>query len=121
MKIRKRWRMTFRGSRLHVLDWVDGAGGSFHMSLNNLLDGTGFSVSEGCRTLPMSTSDPREARLGKGCGGLLTSAQNKLLRDWWLVRQQGANVPNWVLACRASFTEAQVANQFGLVLVEAKA
>jgi hypothetical protein len=113
--------MTFRGSRMHVLDWVDGAGGSFHASLNALLDGTHFRVAEGCRILPVSTSSPQEARLGKNCGGLLTSDQNRMLRDWWLVRQRGANVPNWDLACHASFTDRQTADQSGLVLIEAKA
>jgi hypothetical protein len=105
---------------MHVLDWVDGAGRSFHASLNSLLDGTRFRVAEGCRILPVSAGRPQEARLGKDCGGLLTSDQNRILRDLWLVRQRGANMPNWDLACQASVLDLG-SNTSGLVLIEAKA
>jgi hypothetical protein len=104
----------YRGSRKHVLDWLDS--GSFVPTMNELLEPTGVTISDGERW-PKGHEDSKEARIGKACGELCDEALNDKIRKWWLAVPRGANVPNWDLACKATFPDGRE----GLVLVEAKA
>lgn len=91
----KRWA----GSRMHVLDWLDGGG--FTASLNAMLRPTGFLAPESGTRMPGGWHQRDEARLGKDCGTLIKPDLNAALLNWWLAKPGGANVPNWDLACTA--------------------
>jgi hypothetical protein len=105
-----------RGSRKHILDWLELGRQPFRTSLNQLLTGTGAEVRETDTWLPNSSKSPREARLGSDGLGVLTPNMQHQLTNWWLAHALGANTPNWDLA-----TGASINGRNGLVLVEAKA
>jgi hypothetical protein len=103
------------GSRMHVLDWLDG--GSFLPSINAMLRLTELFVPQSGKRMPTGWDNPDEARFGKECGTLIDDSLNATLLRWWLTNAAGANVPNWDLACEALHHGSRSA----LVLVEAKA
>lgn len=103
------------GSRMHVLDWLDG--GAFVSSINEMLQPLEFFVPQSGRRMPTGWDNPDEARFGKHSGALIDGTLDRQLLDWWLINSSGANVPNWDLACQA----LHHGNRSGLVLVEAKA
>lgn|SRR5262245_50888476 len=103
------------GSRMHVLDWLDG--GTFIQSINEMLQPTGFFVPQSGHRMPKGWHDTNEARLGKECEALIDDTLNTGILNWWLVNVSGANVPNWDLACAALYQ----GNRRALVLAEAKA
>lgn len=107
--------MQCRGSRMHVLDWIDGAGGSFPASMNELLKPTGALVFESSKRMPEGWRSTDEACLGRQCRDLIHPTLNQTLNRWWLVNP--GNAPNWDLICTAQFPDSRP----GLVLVEAKA
>ena len=111
--------MTFAGSRLHVLDWVEGhAERAFPDSLNEMLQPTGVRVSPGGLWRPTGHSAPAEALLDRPCVPLLPEEVSRRLRAWWLaVDRPTASGPNWDLAAAADFPNGRR----GLVLIEAKA
>lgn len=80
------------GSRMHVLDWLDG--GRFVSSINKMLRPTGLFVPQSGKRMPWGWDRPDEARLGRECGSLIDDCLNATLLDWWLVKLRGANVPN---------------------------
>ena len=106
--------MADRGSRMHVLDWIERD--DFASTLNDMVALTGLTVASDGNRLPRNSVDRTEARIGKACGGLIPEELNRHIRDWWLVKHRGANVPNWDLACAASESNGRP----GLVLFEAK-
>lgn len=103
------------GSRMHVLDWLDG--GNFTSSVNEMIRPTGFFVPESGNRMPKGWDSTDEARFGKACGALINDVLNETLQKWWLVNVRGANVPNWDLACEALYHGDKPA----LVILEAKA
>ena len=107
--------MSERGSRMHVLDWIGNE--EFAASITRMIAATGMTVSPEGGRMPQGPHDRSEARIGKRCGGLVSDRLNVEVRDWWLAKHPGANVPNWDLACSAATQDGAP----GLVLVEAKA
>ena len=107
--------MQVRGSKMHVLDWIERD--DFASTLNEMIEATGMMVSQDSERMPRNATDQTEARIGKSCGGLVPDMLNRQIRNWWLMKHAGANVPNWYLACSATATDCRR----GLVLVEAKA
>jgi len=109
---------THAGSRMHVLDWIDGRSGDFTKSLNSLLAPSGAIVLPGMDMMPRGHGDPTEARLCRPCEPLLPRSTSLKLRAWWLaVDKPTANDPNWDLVTTAMYP----GDRPGLVLVEAKA
>lgn len=106
-------RHAVRGSRRHVLNWVESS--DFVGSLNDLLEGTGAVVSAADSWLPHGWDVPAEAKLDGRAPGQWPPVDWEALQEWWLAVGKG-NVPNWDLlsACEIDGTP-------GLVLVEAKA
>lgn len=105
-----------RGSRKHVLDWLDLGREPFRNSLNQLLLPCDAEVTTTDCWMPVGRSSPNEARLGWNSLGVLTKEVQQKLTDWWLAYPIGANTPNWDLA-----TSASISGKRGLVLIEAKA
>jgi len=60
---------------------------------------------------------PQRGPVRQAQRGLIDRSLDRQLLDWWLVKSEGANVPNWDLACQA----LHHGNRTALVLVEAKA
>lgn len=110
---------THAGSRLHILDWVEGHGGrDFIASLNALITPTGAALAADRSWVPVGHADPTEARLSRPCEPLVPSSVSRRLRAWWLAADRPtANDPNWDLAAAATFA----GERRGLVLFEAKA
>ncbi len=106
----------FRGSRKHVLDWVDSGPRSFVAGLNELLSGTATVNVDSDRWMPEGYRNVREARLDLLGEEYLPDDIRKAPTDWWLVHKAGANTPNWDLLSTAS-----ISGRRGLVLMEAKA
>jgi hypothetical protein len=100
---------------MHILDWLDG--GVFIPNINDLLRPTGLFVPQSSKRMPRGWHETGEARLGKECGGLLDEKLNATLREWWLDKDAGANIPNWDLACEALYR----GDERAIVLAEAKA
>jgi len=106
---------VYRGSRKHILDWVEQE--SFAQDLTMILRPTGATVSAVDRWKPEGYRAPEEAQLKHLGPELLPHAVDwDALSDWWLVHKRGANTPNWDLVSTCQFDGHQ-----GLVLVEAKA
>jgi hypothetical protein len=110
---------THAGSRLHILDWVEGRGGhDFIASLNAPIAPTGAVLAADRIWMPVGHVDPTEARPTRPCEPLLPASLSRRLRAWWLaVDRPTANEPNWDLAAAATFP----GDRRGLVLIEAKA
>src|SRR3954451_12895100 len=107
-----------RGSRMHVLDWIEGRTGDFVTSINATLAPTGVLVAPSSFWMPISRACPQEARPFRRCPGLLDPAISGAGLNWWLaVPHPLAETPNIDLAVRAKFPDGKD----GLVLVEAKA
>lgn len=106
--------IRYRGSRKHILDWVEHE--SFLTEFRALLEPTGAQPRAGT-WLPCGYRSPDEARLETYGPRFLPRATNwSALHDWWLAHKAGANTPNWDLAAVCSFD-----GTLGLALVEAKA
>jgi hypothetical protein len=106
----------FAGSRLHILDWIEGRSGDFRASLRDMLKPWPIEPIEG-RWQPKSFSDAAEADLARPPAALLSPGIGGDLGRWWLARPgPQSRTPNWDLAIAARFPSGE-----GLVLVEAKA
>ena len=104
-----------RGSRKHVLDWVEQPG--FLQELEALVAPTPCRIAPDAIYLPQSHAEPAEARLDVfGRRVLPNHPVWDELRRWWLRHPKGANTPNWDLA-----VTCQIEERPGIVLVEAKA
>jgi hypothetical protein len=106
------------GSRMHVLDWVEGRGGDFVGVLNKMLEPTGIFVSPGSFWMPISRNQPDEAIPFRSCPNLLDPTISAAGLHWWLAdAHPRAQTPNIDFAATATFPNGQP----GLVLAEAKA
>lgn len=106
---------VYRGSRKHVLDWVESPG--FLDDLQSMVTPVRVTLRRPVTVFPRGYAAPREARLDQATPELAVAhAVRDELRDWWLQHHRGANTPNWdlVVAC-------EIENRPGLVLFEAKA
>jgi hypothetical protein len=104
-----------RGSRKHVLEWVESPG--FLTELNDFLKPTGAVVSASDMRMPTGSAKPREARLNVvGRDFLPSFSRRDEVGGWWLATPGRGNTPNWDIASACT-----VRGQRGLVLVEAKA
>lgn len=106
---------TFRGSRKHMLDWLDSP--DFRADLNAMVSASGAVVGADDVRIPREREDPTEARLEAfGPRHVSEFSSWQEVRDWWLVHHRGANTPNWDLVATCS-----AGGRRGLVLLEAKA
>jgi hypothetical protein len=106
---------NYRGSRKHVLDWVENP--KFPKQITKMLIPTGAVVTTDDIWMPLNHEKPKEARLESfGPKALPDLIRWDILSDWWLVHKRGANTPNWDFA-----STCRIYGQKGLVLVEAKA
>lgn len=108
-------RAEHRGSRKHILDWVEEE--EFASELTSLLEPMDAMVTVENTWKPIGYRAPDEARLERFGPEVLPDVVDwQTLSDWWLCYKRGANTPNWDLALTAT-----VGGRKGLVLVEAKA
>lgn len=107
---------TMRGSRKHMLDWIDHA--AFPAELALLVAPTlALQFWRELPHMPIGHADPREARLEQWRPTTVGSpAAWKELDAWWLAASRGASTPNWDFAASALLDGVP-----GLVLIEAKA
>ena len=114
---RARDRNADAGSRMHMLDWVEGLAGPFRDSLNTLIAPTGAKLLPSAKWMPYSSTEKgrREARLSFD-DGFISELRQHALRGWWLGNDKRATEPNWDLAATAVWPDGRE----GLVLVEAK-
>ena len=103
----------YRGSRKHVLDWVEHP--RFVSQLLGCL-GPSFKATSRSVWAPAGFRYPDEARLEEWGPQVLPEIDWQILRDWWLLSPRRSNTPNWDLAF-----VAELEGQLGLILVEAKA
>lgn len=104
-----------RGSRKHVLDWVESP--TFDRELESMLQPITVSIPIGAKRMPTSHTKPTEARLETfGPDAIPGHPVWPQLRPWWLKHAAGANTPNWDLA-----VSCEIEGHRGLCLVEAKA
>jgi hypothetical protein len=102
-----------RGSRKHILDWVQEK--NFREQMSQLAVSAGATTSSADRWMPIGHADPGEARLETfGPKHLPDALDWRAVADWWLVHQ--ANVPNWDLAATC-----RIEGRCGVILMEAKA
>lgn len=115
---RARGRNAEAGSRMHMLDWVEGLAGPFRDSLNTLVAPTGAKLLPSAKWMPYSSTEQgrREARLMSD-HGFISELRQDALRAWWLGGDRRANEPSWDLAATAVWPDGRE----GLVLIEAKA
>jgi hypothetical protein len=82
-----------RGSRKHVLDWVEDP--ESPNQLTEMLIPTGAVVTQNDIWMPLGYHDPKEARLESFGPTALPELINwKILSGWWLIHKRGANTPN---------------------------
>ena len=105
----------YRGSRKHVLDWVEHP--TFLAELLALVRRTVVRLTPTPIYMPLGYAVPREARLERfGPKFLPGLSAWKDLQQWWLAHPKGANTPNWDIALGC-----EINGQSGLILVESKA
>jgi hypothetical protein len=109
-------KVDYRGSRKHILDWLETGREAFSSSLTSLIKGSRAVVTADDEWMPGGYEAPIEARLDRNGLGVLTPEMMEALAKWWLVHRKGANVPNWDLAASCTIDDRK-----GLVLIEAKA
>jgi hypothetical protein len=108
-------RLMYRGSRKHVLDWVEQD--DFPYQLKELIALPGVVIDRDDVWHPIGYQKPDEARLEKfGPREFPHLVSSASLKGWWLAHNGRANTPNWDLVSTCT-----IADQKGLVLVEAKA
>jgi hypothetical protein len=106
---------VYRGSRKHILDWVEQT--DFRAQLNRMLKSAGAMVAAEDQWQPLGYQRPNEARLDHFGAQELPEAINwNELTNWWLIHARGANTPNWDLLSTCTLNGRK-----GLVLIEAKA
>ncbi|MCE5254865.1 MAG: DUF6508 domain-containing protein [Actinomycetia bacterium] len=107
-------RVSYRGSRKHVLDWTGRP--SFLEELRAFLAPIPVYFSADAKYMPCGENAPDEARLETFGPQCLPGRDWDCLRRWWLRHEKGANTPNWDIA-----VACKIEGKPGLVLVEAKA
>jgi hypothetical protein len=106
-------RAAFRGSRKHMLDWIQHP--DFITEMNDFISPIGARIGEGDEGMP-TAMDSTEARLDVFGRRVMPDKPWDQLRRWWLQHADGANTPNWDFASTCTIRERP-----GLLLVEAKA
>ena len=106
--------MTYRGSRKHILDWVEQP--RFLPELLELAAPVECRISPTSRWMPVGYRSPDEARLETFGPVVLPSSGWSDFSKWWLIHRDHANTPNWDIAL-----SCEIGGRPGLVLVEAKA
>ncbi len=105
--------VEYRGSRRHILDWVEQP--SFAHEMTDLLYPMAIQVQQGDVLMPRGRANPIEARLESFGPKVLDDRRIwDGIKRWWLAH--GGNTPNWDLAAGCS-----IEGRRGLLLVEAKA
>lgn len=105
----------YRGSRKHVLDWVEQP--TFLPEFAALGQGLPVGFDADTMAVPSGHSTPDEARLETfGPEWQPGIPAWKRLAAWWLRQEERANTPNWDL-----LLTSRIEGRSGLVLVEAKA
>lgn len=106
---------TYRGSRKHVLDWVESPG--FLAELREIVEPVDVEFPTPVTFRPTGYRDAGEVELDRAHATfpVLRPVHSELC-DWWLRHRRGARTPTWdlVVGCEIERTP-------GLVLVEAKA
>lgn len=115
-----------RGSRPRCVSFMDGHPEDVARRLENLVAWPGVAVAPDSAWMPTGRPvaqsvaghrDPAEEATLDNPNPLLTTAESKALKDWWLNHPHPmANTPNWDIA-----SQCRVNGQKGLLLVEAKA
>jgi len=107
--------MSFRGSRKHLLDLLEGPG--YSPKINLLLEGTDAVISPADPKQPKGFHDPAEDELPAFCrkylGGLIDVSCLDV-GQWWTLHN--GTTPNWDL-----LSTITVGDRRGLLLIEAKA
>ena len=108
-------RKDHRGSRKHVLDWVETS--DFLSDIAQMVQPLGATVPGNAFRMPISWECDTEARLN-AVGHLITGSQEpwKKIEKWWLAHPGKGNTPNWDLAVALTFPEGP-----GVLLGEGKA
>lgn len=105
----------YRGSRKHVLDWVETS--AFLPELLATIAPIDAKITAASKWMPLSYRKPDEARLESfGPSFLPDHPAWRALQSWWLRNPSGANTPNWDIA-----VGCEIEGKPGLILVEAKA
>ena len=105
----------YRGSRRHVLEWVDQPG--FREEFAALIDSPRIQLDDPATWQPLGITEPTEATLDTfGPKHFPDPLIWDTLAAWWLINRSGARTPTWDLAA-----PALIEGRRGLVLVEAKA
>jgi len=105
----------YRGSRKHVLDWVEQP--RFLPELLALVEPVHCRVTPASLWQPLSYRSTAEARLEQfGPKAIPGHSAWPTIRSWWLKHAKGANTPNWDIAL-----SCEVEGIPGFILVEAKA
>jgi len=105
----------YRGSRKHILDWVESP--RFLGELKEMLKPVDVEIPSTAAYMPMGYASPQEAKLDEvSTEFAIAHGVRDELRDWWLRHHIGANTPNWDL-----IVECSVEGRPGLILMEAKA
>src|SRR5947208_9729829 len=108
-------RKDYRGSRKHILDWVEQPG--FLPQLRTLVSGIPCEIPDNALFMPSGHRNPREARLPSFGEKILPEHPAWAeLRRWWLPEGSRGNTPNWDLVVQCS-----IKGKPGLILIEAKA
>jgi hypothetical protein len=106
------------GSRMHILNWVEGHGGDLVTTLNEMLQPTGVLVSPCSFWMPISRNQPDEAVPFRSCPKLFDPTISAAGLSWWLADPHpDAQTPNIDFAATATFPDGRA----GLVFAEAKA
>lgn len=105
----------FRGSRKHVLDWLEQP--AFAVQMQELVAPAPVHIDTTSKWMPRSREFAKEARLDKFGPSVAPDKSVWMhLKAWWLAHFRCANTPNWDLAMWCTVEERP-----GLILVEAKA
>ena len=105
----------YRGSRKHILDWVEHP--AFLSDLRRMVAQAPCDISDDALFMPRGYDAPQEARLTTfGQSVLPHDNAWDALRNWWLPEGAAGNTPNWDLV-----VQCRIGGEPGLILVEAKA
>ncbi len=115
MNAAAKYQKPYRGSRKHILDWVESP--RFLGELQEMLKPVVVEIPSMAAYMPMGYASPLEAKLDEVPTKFAVShGVRDELRDWRLRDHVGANTPNWDL-----IVECLVEGRPGLILMEAKA
>lgn len=103
---------NFRGSRKHILDWIDSP--DFTSSFNELFKCDGIILNSKANLYPQSSTNPEELTAPEFLSKVKSFNNCFNFQDWWA--PNGGKLPTWDL-----ITDCEINGKQGLLLVEAKA